>query len=299
MSSRASSQMEKVPYGGWQNCIRLFNKEIELIATTDVGPRLIRFAFVGGDNLFKEFADVGKTGGDTWKNYGGHRLWHAPEIRPRTYSPDNTPIEHQWDGTTLKLIQPVEPSTGIQKEIDVTLDGAGNRVHLVHRLTNKGLWTVDLAPWALTVMRGPGTAIFPQEKYVNELLPVRPMVLWGYTDMADKRWTWGTKYVLLRSDPKADKPQKFGCGNTLGWAAYASNGMIFVKRFGFDAKATYVDFGCNTESYTRNDMIEIETLGPLARLEPGATVEHTEDWLLAKGTVGESEAEIDAVISKL
>ena len=291
--------MEKVPWGGWQNCIRLSNGQIDLIATTDVGPRISRLGFIGGDNLFKEFADVGKTGGDTWKNYGGHRLWHAPEIKPRTYAPDNTPIQHEWDGKTLKLIQPVEQSTGIQKQIDVTLDASTNRVHLMHRLTNKNQWAVELAAWALTVMKGPGTAIFPQEMFVSQLLPVRPLVLWGYTDMADKRWTWGTKYISLRSDPKADKPQKFGCGNTIGWAAYASNGMIFVKHFAFDPKGNYTDFGCNTESYTRNDMIEIETLGPLTRIEPGATIEHAEDWTLARGTVGESEAEIEAALKKL
>ncbi len=292
-------KMEKVPWGGWQNCIKLSNGQIELIATTDVGPRISRLGFIGGDNLFKEFADVGKTGGDTWKNYGGHRLWHAPEIKPRTYAPDNSPIQHEWDGKTLKLIQPVEQSTGIQKQIEVTLDPSANRVHLLHRLTNKNQWAVELAAWALTVMKGPGTAIFPQEMFVSQLLPVRPLVLWGYTDMADKRWTWGKKYVLLRCDPKADQPQKFGCANTLSWAAYASNGMIFVKRFPYDPKATYVDFGCNTESYTRNDMIEIETLGPLTRIEPGATIEHTEDWTLAKGTVGESEGEIQSALAKL
>ncbi len=292
--------MEKVAYGGWSNCIKLSNGQIELIATTDVGPRIIRFGFVGGDNLFKEFPDhMGKTGGDAWRSFGGHRLWHAPEIKPRSYSPDNTPIQHEWDGKTLKLIQPVEQSTGIQKQIDVTLDPASNRVKIMHHLTNKNLWAVDLAAWALTVMRGPGTAIFPQEPYVNQLLPVRPMVMWGYTDMADKRWTWGTKYVQLRSDPADSKPQKFGCGNTVGWAAYASNGMIFFKRFLFDLKATYPDYGCNTESYTRGDMIEVETVGPLTKIEPGATIEHPEDWRLERGTIGASEVEIDAAIAKL
>lgn len=299
MSSRAVT-MEKVAYGGWSSCIKLSNGQIELIATTDVGPRIIRLGLVGGDNLFKEFPDhMGKTGGDQWRSFGGHRLWHAPEIKPRTYAPDNTPIQHEWDGKTLKLIQPVEQSTGIQKQIDVTLDAASNRIKVIHRLTNKNLWAIELAAWALTVMRGPGTAIFPQEPFVNALLPVRPMVMWGYTNMSDKRWTWGTKYVQLRSDPADSNPQKVGMGNTLGWAAYASNGMIFLKKFPFDPKATYTDYGCNTESYTRGDMIEVETLGPLTKIEPGATIEHEENWRLERGTVGQSEAEIDAAIAKL
>ncbi len=107
--------MQKVSYGGWPNCIRLADQNIELIATTDIGPRLIRFGFIGASNLFKEFPDVGKTGGDAWRNYGGHRLWHAPEARPRSYAPDNGPIEHRWDGASLKLIQPTEGPTGIHE----------------------------------------------------------------------------------------------------------------------------------------------------------------------------------------
>ena len=92
-------KLQKTPYGGWKNCIRLTNAEIELIATTDVGPRVIRLGFIGGQNLFKEWKDqLGKTGSDKWVIYGGHRLWHAPEVMPRTYAPDNGPVEYAWDG---------------------------------------------------------------------------------------------------------------------------------------------------------------------------------------------------------
>ena len=66
---------EKFSYGGWPNCVRLTNGQIVVVITTDVGPRVIRLGFVGGQNLFKEFAeDMGKTGGHEWRSYGGHRL---------------------------------------------------------------------------------------------------------------------------------------------------------------------------------------------------------------------------------
>jgi hypothetical protein len=32
------------------------NGEIELVVTGDIGPRIIRYGFVGGRNLFHEFA---------------------------------------------------------------------------------------------------------------------------------------------------------------------------------------------------------------------------------------------------
>ncbi len=55
---------KKYKFGGWENCVKLENDEIELVVTTDIGPRIIRFAFKDGQNLFKEFSDqIGKTGG--------------------------------------------------------------------------------------------------------------------------------------------------------------------------------------------------------------------------------------------
>jgi hypothetical protein len=59
---RAAMSVEKVEYKGWSNCYRISNGEVELIVTGDVGPRVIRFGFVGGDNILKEFNEqIGKT----------------------------------------------------------------------------------------------------------------------------------------------------------------------------------------------------------------------------------------------
>ncbi|MFC1712288.1 hypothetical protein ACFL6S_01400 [Candidatus Poribacteria bacterium] len=295
--------MEKVSYGGWPNCLRLSNGQVELIVTTDIGPRVIRFGFVDGQNLFKKFADqLGQTGGDEWLLYGGHRFWHAPESDPRTYYPDNVPVDYNWESGTLKLIQSIEETTGIQKEIDITLAPDENKVTIVHRLTNRNLWAVELAPWGLTVMAQGGRAILPQEEYRSHpeyLLPARPLVLWHYTDMADPRWIWGTKYIQLKQDPDAETKQKVGLRNSLGWAAYCLNGDVFLKRYNCDLDAIYPDFGCNTEVYTDADMLEVESLGPLAKLQPDASVEHIEQWSLHKLEVGEDESEIDEKIPPL
>jgi hypothetical protein len=41
---------------------------------------------------------------------------------------------------------------------------------------------------------------------------------------------------------------------------------------------TYPDSGSNAEVYCDNNVIELETLGPLGRLAPGQSVLHTETW---------------------
>lgn len=299
----ARTVIDKTAYAGWPNCYRITNGTVELIATSDVGPRIIRYGFVGGDNLFYEFpADRGQTGGDGWRPYGGHRLWHAPEVAPRTYMPDNSPIDIAIDGERVTLTQPTEGPTGIQKQIEVRLDGDGSHVTLIHRLTNRGLWAVELAPWSLSMMNQGGFAIVPQELYgphQENFLPARAMVLWKYTNLADPRWTIGQKYILLRQDPTNPQPQKAGFGNTLGWMAYARAGNLFLKRYTYQPGARYPDLGSACELFTNDAMLETETVGPFVTLQPGETVEHIEEWWLFRAQVEPTEASIAATVEPL
>ena len=120
--------MEKVSCLSLPNCLKLTNGQVEVVVTTDIGPRIIRYGFVGGENI------LGELGGSLekkteWQAWGGHRLWIAPEGQPRSYGPDNTPIAHEPVRTRgIRLTQPVEAGTGIEKEMVVTLDDTGSGV---------------------------------------------------------------------------------------------------------------------------------------------------------------------------
>lgn len=290
--------VEKIAYRGWPNCYRLSNDIADVIVTTDVGPRIIRFGFVGAENEFKEYEEMlGKTGGNEWRVYGGHRLWHAPESDPRTYFPDNSPITLEHHDGFVRLIQPTETTTGIQKEIDIRLFAGDAHVEVVHRLRNTNPWAVELAAWALSVMAPGGMVVIPlppRGPHPQNLLPVNMMALWAYTDMADPRWTWGRKYTLLRQDPKATAPQKIGLMVPDGWAAYVRSGHLFLKKFDYVQGARYPDFGCSVETFTNAEMIELETLGPLTLVNPGAVVEHVEHWFLFREVpVPKNDAEVD------
>jgi len=305
--------MEKFAYGGWPNCIRISNGTVELIATTDVGPRIIRFGFVGKENeFFEDPEQMGKTNASEWLAFGGHRLWVAPEAKPRSYFPDSHPVKAVEQGNTLRLIQPIETTNGFQKEIEVTLDADKAHVTAIHKLTNHNLWAVDMAPWALTVMAPKGKAIFPSEPYSPHpdipdtpgqvidkrfYLPVRTMVLWSYTNLADPRWVFTSKYLILKQDPAATRPQKIGLSNTLSWAAYLRGGHLFVKKVLYQKGATYPDHGCNFETFTNPVMLELESVGPLTNLPPGGSVTHREDWFLFDGvTADDTDASIDASV---
>jgi hypothetical protein len=301
----AQVKIEKVACLGLANCQRLSNGTVEVVVTTDIGPRIARYALAGGENVLGEVTEaVTKTALGDWKPWGGHRLWHAPEGNPRSYAPDNAPVRFDVVGEgTVRLTQPVEAGTGVQKTITVKLEPTGTGVTVTHALANGNLWDVELAPWALTIMRGGGTVIVPQEPYgahADNLLPVRPLVLWAYTDLSDPRFAIGPKYIRLRSDPALTTPQKLGVGDKQGWAAFSHGRTLFVKRFAHDPGATYPDYGSNVEVFTNGSFIELETLGPLARLRPGEVAEHVEEWqLFGDVALGATEASVEAALAPL
>jgi hypothetical protein len=276
--------VDKVSCVNLPNCYKLTNGEVEVVVTTDIGPRVMRYALVGGENILGELpGSTAEKDKNTWQSWGGHRLWIAPEGQPKSYGPDNSPIKHTVTGNSIKLEQPTEPGTGIQKTMVVTLDASGTGVTVHHTLTNHGKKPFELAPWGLTVMNPGGVAIIPEEPYASHdaaLLPARPIVLWHYTDLSDSRFNIGPKLLRLATDPKKDASQKIGVGNKQGWVAYARNGLLFIKRAPYVEGKHYPDYGCNFEVYTAGNFIEVESLGYLQRLAPGQSAEHTERWNL-------------------
>lgn len=276
--------VEKISYGGWDNCYRLSNELVDLIITTDVGPRIIRFGFVDGVNEFAEFSELlGRTGDNEWRIYGGHRFWHAPEHRTRTYYPDNSPITLEQHDGFVRTIQAIEPPTGIQKTLDISMSSDSAHVRVVHRLQNHNAWAIETAPWGLSVMTTGGRSILPlppRGLHTEELLPTNTLTLWAYTDMSDPRWIWGEKYIMLKQDASATTPQKIGLMTKEGWAGYANHNNLFIKTFAVDPNVPYPDMGCCIETFTNSRMLEVESFGALVTLEPGATVEHVENWYL-------------------
>ena len=303
--------VEKVAYHGWSNNVRLSNGEAELIATLDVGPRIISYRLEGGPNVFKNYDDqLGEGGEPEWMIRGGHRLWTAPEDTTRTYATDNVPVEMVPSGpNSIRLIsRAAEREYGVLKEIEVRMETTGSRVFVTHRIENVGKAAAELAPWALSVMAPGGVEVLPlppkaphpgspkNAKSPADFAANQLMRLWAYTDMQDPRWHFGGKYITLRQDPSKG-PTKLGLDLSAGWAAYANDGTLFVKRFERLDGRDYPDGGCNYETFTNEDMLEMESLGPLVKLEPGRRVEHLERWELFSGLRPiTDEASIDAEV---
>ena len=268
----------------------LDNGHVRLEYLAEAGPRIVRlFAAGSEENLLAELPTLKmNTPQGPYYIRGGHRLWHSPEAFPRSYLPDNAGqiVEELPDG--VLLTQPVEPATGIRKSIEVRLAAGRASVTLTHELKNEGIWPVELAPWAITQMRLGGVAILPQQVGALDaagLLANRQLVLWPYTRWADPRLEPGDDLILIRAQSLMP-PCKIGYLNRHGWSGYLIGSTLFVKRFLPDVDLPHPDFGCNAEVYCCDLFIEVESLGALAKLAPGASVRHVETWELHTGITG-------------
>jgi len=290
--------IESTSYSVWDDCLRVSNDVIELVVTVGLGPRILHCGFVDGENLLYTDEDREPLL-DDYVIHGGHRLWHSPEDADRTYVPDDDPV--QWTSTDhgVRLVQDTEESTGIQKTISLELAEDEPRVELTHELTNEGVWEVELAPWAITVMDAGGTAVVPlSQGDPDSLLPDRSLALWPYTDLSDDRLTFAGESVLVDQTADGDGPLKIGASAADEWAAYVVDHTALVKEFAHDPDATYPDGGSGVEVYASEESLELETLGPLVDLAPGESAVHTETWRLVDGVESASPADVHDALSE-
>jgi len=288
-------QIQKISHEGWPHNAALSNSHVELIITLDVGPRIISYRTPRSHNVFKNYPEqMGGSGESDWMIRGGHRLWIAPEVKA-TYAFDNSPVSHEMLPNGIRMENaPVAP-WGLRKILTVTLAEDSTEVTVHHRVINESSSPVEISSWGLSVMAPGGLEIIPQPELgehpgpilpliergapLDGFLPNRLIVPWPYTDMTDPRLRFGSEFITLRQTHDGT-PIKLGLAHKEKWVAYLNGETLFVKTFDYVAGAAYTDLGCNFETYSDQNMLEIETLSPLRNLQPGEAVEHTEKWYL-------------------
>jgi len=264
---------------------RVLNNDFLQIQYRTDTLRITGLSFSGKPNLLADVSDLppAPTPYGDFHFLGGHRLWHAPEAMPRTYIPEGEiSIADLPDGVILE--SKTEPGAGIRKRIEIRLASGKPSLTLTHTLVNDGLWAVELAPWAITQFRLGGTVILPMpvgNADAAGLLHNRQFSLWSYSRINDPRVKWGDEFVLFKAD--ALPPFKVGYFNPHGWLAYWLEGVLFRKTFAVRAGLPYPDNNCNAEMYCGERFVELESLGPLVKLAPGAEAVHAETWDLFTG----------------
>jgi hypothetical protein len=224
--------------------------------------------------------------------YGGHRVWHAPEVNPRTYLADDHGLVVESIAGGVRLTGALETYAGIRKSIEVRLEAEQPVVHLKHTLVNEGAWTVELAPWSITMLPLGGVAVIPfaaPPADPDGLQPNRTLAVWPYTQLTDPRLVFSDEFLLVRG-VGALPPLKLGVLQSAapeislpGWLVYWDGVYLFVKRFEVTPGVVYPDRGVNAEVYCGDQVLELEALGALQPLLPGTAATLHESWEIRRG----------------
>ena len=258
------------------------NEHFQVECLAEAGPRIVRLipAWVG-ENLFAETPDIlRKTFEGDFNFHGGHRLSVAPETDAQSYALDNTGVTVEEKTNGVRLRGSTEGPSKIRKTMSIQLSPSGAFVFVKHTLENLGSEPVEMAPWAITMMRPGGVGILPQNtKFTDSagMQPNRRFALWPYSQWSDRRLRLGDEFIAI----KAGAPReglKIGYFDPSGWMGYLFDDVFFVKRFGVRSDETYPDFGCNAEAFSNHRVVELQSLGPLTELAPKQGVIHTETW---------------------
>ena len=286
-------QIKETEYQNFGRCVHISNGIIEVMVTIDVGPRLIHFGLVNGENMlytdperqyrsFGEGFDQLYGEGTTFYNYGGHRLWLSPESTPETYYPDNEPVVYGVLPDGVSFTPAKQRHNEMQLGFEVMMNENASDIMVIHSAKNCSKEPKTLSLWAITMLAPGGMEIIPQNPSGDFLQPNRSLILWPYSDLRDSRIHWGNRFVTLRQDPSVNTAFKAGWNNHCGWAAYVRKNVAFIKHYVHNVHAAYPDLGASYETYVNADFLEMETLSPLYHIEPGDSVRHVENLTLQR-----------------
>lgn len=288
-------------YKNLGKAIRLTDGNQEIITPVDIGPRIMHFSLAGQHNILEDecpLTDDLPDGLGKFKIYGGHRNWHSPESFPRSYMPDNDPLEsYEILDNGIKLIQKQEAWTQMKKSIELYFEA--DHVRVVNCIQNNNAWPIEMAVWGLTVGSRGGREILPVVQRNTGLLSNTGYRSWPYSRMNDPRAYWGQRYIVVDNDPADASSFKLGYLNEYAWTAYFNHGQCFVKRFGKPDRAKkYPDEGCNYETITTDWGIELESLSAMQIVQSGKTLTHEERWYVVESAQRPSrdEDEIHALM---
>jgi len=319
-----AQQAKPSSYRGWKS-LELSNGLVELQVVPEIGGRVIQLKLGGFEYLWVNEQLAGKDpppGGlgpeGAWLNYGGEKLWPAPQ----GWSGDDQwpgPPDPVLDGgrhtgevlaprgnpVSVRLTSPQDPRTGIQFSRVIQLFAGWSRVHVEATMTNVdtrprrwGIWSV--VQHNAANRSGPGP-----DKLVRVWCPMNPAslhpggykVMFGPPDNPSFRPDRDRGLLQVHYQRRVGK---VGLDSPAGWVAtvHGSHGYALVQRFPYFPDRKYPDdasveiwlhgvgryYAAGKWNELADDpvrcpyFVETETLSPLARLHPGESYTFGQDW---------------------
>ncbi len=286
-----SSRVEAgtVTYHGWKGALRLSNGVVDLVYVPQVG-RVMRYGPIGGTNLLWEKAELHgqradpATAGKEWTNFGGDKLWPAPQARW------NWPPDPALDGAaasarisparTLKVIGQTSAQLGLRFEREIRLEPAGTGVVFHNTLVNVGKKPVEWSVWEVVQIDDPEEASFTE--FRTGRFPGAFYPFPGSPPLPGMVRVEASRVVFRRH---VVTPGKIGGDAPDGRVQGVVKGLRFEISAPVEANGEYPDDGCAEEIWSNPDpdrYMELELLSPLRKIPAGGSTSFVTRWRLVE-----------------
>ena len=301
-----------ISYKGWK-VASLENRWMKLYVAPHLGGRMIQlemedheFFFVNSLLAGKEPDSTRLGGNGTWLNFGGEKIWPAPQgwdssdqwpgpPDPVLDSGEYALSANNKTGNALKLTSPFDRYTGLQITKEVSVSETRSEVNVRATFKNRGNVVKNWSVWSVLQMNA-------SEERTGQYQIVCPV-------NQDSKFSNGYKIMhglvnnpQYQVDPHGNMVVsyqylvgKVGLDTDSNWIAYidTKSGKVFVLMFQYQKDKPYPDDTCvqiwtagrgiiysrNLIKEHKNDKelnppyMEMELLSPLQEIQPGKSIQ--------------------------
>ncbi len=267
-----------VAFRQWSSAVEVNNDAIRLVYVPQIG-RIMYFGRIHGPNVL--WVNSGVNPGESWVNWGGDKLWPAPQSR-WNWPPDKDIDGSRWsvelnrDGFTTT--SPVSVKDGIRFRRTVRMSPAGRGVEITNTLQKLAGEPLELSIWQIAQVDNPEWASLPYQ--------VRPEVPNGYAaydrqDFADNTIVASDRVIFHRHRSKSIK---FGSAGNTGRLQAKVGESIFNMQADYREGERYPDNGRAQQIYLSADPLayaELELVSPLRTYARGDESSFTVRWQIS------------------
>ena len=275
----------RVDFHGYTDCVRLENDVCRVVLCHQTGGRVLEYSWKGTNVIYLDPKQAGRTydprTGKVWDPDGGRM-----DIGPEMVIPKHPMLWlGPWTVTitgprSAELLSVRDKPTGVRLKRRFVLDEKGTGLHVTQTILNVSNKLVHWCHWSRTFAPGGGIVYIPLSpfsRFPHRYIMYGPGNVMNYQP-TDPNISVAADHLLIKGPPAE---AKLGFDSAAGALAYhMKNGLVFTKRFPVHPGRAYNEMAGLTISvwYYKEQMCELEPIGPATHLAYGKSESFTEDW---------------------
>lgn len=286
---------------GQDGHVSIANDVVRLTASA-AGGRVVWFSFADGVNVLQGPPPGAEQRGTGWARVYPTLDSFGAAMGGSVCEPES-PFQGTWhlekiSAGEVKMTSPACARTGVRMVRRVRLCPGEPAVQLLTRVEAVGNPTWPACVWSVAGLPVPEAILLDAAPLRH--VPGGPLVVdWWMAKPECQGITLDVRPLDERTVVFAPKGARLGkLGTQGGWIAAVYDWGVFVMSAPYDPAGSYAD-GASLEAFACPAYVEIETVGPLAVLKRGASIEVMEEWRLLRGSTLAPAAAAELVRQKL